>query len=261
MTDQTKLNNFEDEVEIDPRVKDAEERVARKLGWVPPEEWDRDLKDHVSASEFLERTPKELQKMREERKLLKKTTETMIEDVRRREREAAEREIREAMGRNDAEGVIQATRKAAQAGPDPMAVEWAQRNPWYFADEDAQAYANMVGARESQSGRSPAEQLERIEAAVRKRFPEHFSYDEIPETTRANPVRQQASAPVVQSGNRVSTPPVRQVTQDWKGIPRVNREALEGFVSILMEQSKLDEKSARERIAKRYWSQKDGEDQ
>ena len=258
MLDDEELNTNED---VDPRIKDAEERIAKKLGWKPLEEWDRDPKDHESASAFLERTPRELQKMREERKRLARTTETMIEEVRLREREIAEREIREAMARNDTEGVISATRKAAQGGPDPLAVEWAKRNSWYYADEEAQAYANIVAAREARKGVSGKEQLERVEDAVRKRFPEHFDYsDNDYDEVEEKPRRETSRAPVVQSGNRISTPPVKSQDEDWRSLPRASKEALEGFVEILMHQSSISEKEARERIAKRHYSlQKSGD--
>ena len=234
---------------------DLARSVARRLGWVPVEEWTRDPTKWVEADQFLERTPNEINSLKDRLKRTGQAADAAIEDARRRAREEAEYELRQATLAGDADRAVQIAHKVAQtAGPDQRTVAWISRNPWFNEDASARTLAATICDQEARAGASHEDQLERAENEVRKRFPEYFG-----ETMKREPTEKKLSEvrnpPAVQPGTRGGQSTRSRKENGWEDIPSGDRQQLAKFVKK-MSTHNVDEKTAQSRLAASYWTNK-----
>lgn len=166
------------------------EQLAVEQGWKPkdqysgPEEKWKPARDWLAAEHDISRS------LRREVRGLKDTVERMASaSTRQTERalkeQAKEIEARfqEAVANKDTAGATAAVnelrkleREATTVDPAANAeADFAARNPWYGKDEDATAFAVSICQREAAKNKSIPDQLEAVDAAVRKRFPELFN--------------------------------------------------------------------------------------
>jgi len=101
--------------------------------------------------------------------------------------------------------------------PDDMALEWASKNDWFEKDPEMTGYAYGLHERLVRNGIDPRskEYYNQIDAAVRRRFPEHFDDGK----TEDAPLRQAGNvvAPAMRSGK---TPRKVQLTSTQVSLAR-----------------------------------------
>lgn len=182
----------------------AEER-ARRMGWVPQEDFRGDPEKWVDAEQFVERAHTELPIMREnlkrmERKLAQQ--EKVLADFREFASKSEERafqraleqiktEQRQAVEDGDvarfdaAQKRFEALSKeipAAPAAPIDSAVqaefaEWHSKNEWYTRDPEMTVFADAAGdylAKIKPHLKGTPKFLEEVEKRVRREFPDRF---------------------------------------------------------------------------------------
>ena len=161
--------------------------LAKELGWRSPDEYQGN-EPFRSAEEYIKTAVKGTRSVRKDLKDMKQTLERVVktsaiatEKAVKAERERLEAEYEARVEAGDAKGARQIDREISKldreaANPVNYEQDFASRNPWYGKDDEATAYAVSVSQRAAASGKTPEEQLEAAEAAVRKRFPE--LYDE-----------------------------------------------------------------------------------
>lgn len=213
--------------------------VAKRMGWATKEEWierKRDPAKWRDGPDFLENTPKVIDRLQETADRSAKAAAAVLEDERRRLSENAERRVREA---EDPEERVKAARDLATHSGEPAeTVAWKARNAWFGTDPLARSLAESAAAQAAASRATIPEQLAEAEAAVRKRFPEYFTTGT---EARLSDVRR--APPAVQSGTRAASSAPRE--KGFADLPRAAREAFDKNFRKL----KLDP----ERYAKSYW--------
>lgn len=189
-----------------------EEAKARRMGWVPREEYRGDQKRWVTAEEFIRRGENELPILRER---LRKQDETIAEmqamfkefksyhektaqrayekaarDLASREREAVEsadvdafdaiqkekQELQEEF-RRPSEEARQAPVERPEQPEHPYYKEWLRKNEWYGKDQEAHEYANHVAtflAKTRPDLVGKADFMEAVTKEVKVRFPKKF---------------------------------------------------------------------------------------
>lgn len=238
-------------------VEDAElelsRKVAKRLGWKSPEDWDRLPENFVDAPEYLENTPREIETLKERLKRTGQAAADALEEERRRARIAAQAEIRQAAKDGDEEAAARAAEKLERsAGPPAETVAWINRNGWFNEDPDAQVLAVAEINRMAAQGASIPDQLQAAEAKVKKRFPEHFeTLQERPSETKLSETRRPVP-PAVAAGSRggVSQPKVK----GYNDIPAQDRRQFETKLSRRFQSNfKMTEEAAQTMYAKSYW--------
>lgn len=231
---------------------DLSRQVARRLGWVPENEWKRDPTKWTDAPEFLDRTPAIVESLQERIRRSGQVAEDLAEAARREARVQAERELREAARDGDEERTVAAANKMAGAsGPPPQTTAWMARNPWFNEDPEAQAVAVAAITRATKAGETIEAQLQAGEAAVKRRFPEHFG---APERTEAR-LSEVRTAPAVTGGSRGTG--VRSATREkgWMDIPSSERNQMQRFVTSAMRKGQT-EAQATGFLSTAYWREK-----
>lgn len=243
-----------------PVVEDSEpatQRIAKRLGWKPKEEWDRDPESWVDDVHFLENTADQVQDLRARNQELRERSERSaraaaeaIEQDRQRVREESQRTIRESD--NPEERSKAAARLAESAGPPPQTTAWLAKNPWFDDDPLAATLARTICAELGSKGVSFNDQLAEAEKEVRKRFPEHFERVESRPTGEEVPLSR-VRAPAVQPGTRAA--PSQTKEKGFADIPSADRQAfrtnlLKHFMSHGQTQAQ-----AETRYARSYWGE------
>lgn len=201
------------------------EQEALAQGWVPKEQFNGEEHKWVDASEFLRRGElfKKIELQNRELKDVKKALIEMKKlhaDVReveyKRALETLRAEKKQALEEGDAEGVISADERinlvreqqrqlaqepvevVEQSGSEhPEFVNWVNKNQWYTSSTPMKAFADALGRELAQQGLAPTEVLKRVEAEVKKEFPQRFKN---PNQSRASGVE----APTGRSGGNGS---------------------------------------------------------
>lgn len=234
--------------------------VARRMGWTPQEEWKRDPARWVDAPEFLEKTPTELDTLKERLRRNSQAAADALEDERRKARIDAQNEIRAAAEAGDADRAARAAQQLEKAsGPPPQTVAWIGRNAWFNEDEDARLMATTEVNRLAAQGASIEDQLAAAEAKVKKRFPEHFGQAETrrePEEVRTPDVRREAPiAPKVQGGTRSTDSRPRART--FADIPPGDRALFDKHFRRRFEGQLGSKDAAETKYAASYWREKE----
>lgn len=186
--------------EIRPQTSPEIEGLARELGWVPETDWRGDKSRWAPPEDFIrgkaakgDRVLDELREVKDQTsRILKANAKAAAEAIAKAKAEAQE-QFHRAVEAGDVQAAEQARRdlaavetEAPAANQDPAVADFAARNPWFNADEEATTYAISVAEREARKGSSPAQQTKAAEEAVKKRFPELFEA-EAPRERGKNP--------------------------------------------------------------------------
>lgn len=237
--------------------------VAKRLGWTPKEQWTRDPDRWRDAPEFLEQTASQVEALKERAKALdervKRTAQAAaeaIEETRRQERQKAQAELRAAAEAQDPEAATLAAEKLARvSGPPAETIAWLGRNPWFESDPEAQALAKGVVDRAARAGATISEQLEAGEAAVRKRFPEHFPKETKTEKPKEEVRLSQSNItpPAVATGSRGGSGQPKE--KSFSDIPAADQGLYARHFAKKYE-SYMKPEEAKEKYAKAYWMNK-----
>lgn len=263
---------------------DVEAR-ARKQGWRPREEFRGPEGAWRSAEEFLARAEEEMPILRQQyRKLeqqngaleakvseaaatvaeLTKMFRSAEERAYRKARAEIEQERRQAVQVGDEEAFAAAEQRladldkeapvkaapppAAPAGqqPDPVAVAWANRNPWFNSDPALRSAAEgiHVALRQTDPHLSLAENLDRVTETVRRIFPAKFGLDD-------NPRR---SEPGAVSGAAPAAGATRVKPRSFDAMPAEAKAAFARYAKMLEGKGKP---LTKEEYATEYWGKED----
>lgn len=199
--------------------KDSEEavKVASLMGWKPEAEWKGDKSNWRSATDFLKQTPEMMRATRQKAdrlegtvaritaqvaKLDSRTTAQADADVR-----AQARELMEAGKFDEAEKLLTEGRpKSTVADPDehPALTAFKSRNDWYGVDDEATAYTAALDTQYAKAAggvQDPEAHMRKVEAGVKKRFPELFG-EKKPKDDDDDPPpgERRRGAPIIQRG-------------------------------------------------------------
>lgn len=203
MTEETTTETKPEGEETKPSQADQEAR-ARRMGWIPKDEYGGDPSRWVTAEEFIrkgeeempilrERLRKQDQSMAEMHKLLEDVVSHQKEQTKRAVDEAiskARAERREAVRDGDVEKVdkldeqidelkeqkAEASQKTTKADVPQEFVEWAQRESWFAKDKALNKFAIAhYDLLLENPGLTDAERLRMVSKEVRKRYPEKFT--------------------------------------------------------------------------------------
>lgn len=249
------------ETVAEPQVNEVEDK-ARRMGWVPKDDFKGDPDRWRPADEFVRRGENELPIMRErlrhqDKQLLdlKKTIKDFAEYHSKVEQKAYERaytELKqrqvEAVSAGDAQAFvkidkeIEELRAEASQGPkvqlpeetaeeNPVYKEWHSRNKWFQQDPDLTAYANSMALYFQKKDLPYEEFLEAVEKKVKAEFPAKFE----------NPRRN--SAPSVEA----ATAAPKKGGKSYADLPADAKKACDDFVK--------EKLTTRDAYVKRYFEE------
>jgi hypothetical protein len=224
-----------------PQYTPMEER-ALEMGWRPKEEFEGDEVDFIDAAEFVRRGPlfEKIETQNREIKAVKKALESFKEHYTKVQETEFNRALaqlkvsqKQALVDGDTdlfyelnEEIDSAKEKVAELKADqgkpiaeepplnPQFVAWKNRNPWYDAQSYMRVFADDLGTELAAKGETPDVILKKVEAAVRKEFPNKFR----------NPNRDTA-----QSVEGSSTRSTRTSNEDFE-LTEIERKIMNGFV-------------------------------
>jgi len=223
---ETEVENVEVEAASEPSEIDA---LATELGWRPKAEWQGDESQWVDSKAFLRKsreigksTAKELKDLRKQMEGIGKATATMTQRAVEAERARWQQQLDEAWDAGDRQAATIAE-KALKQLDKPVDVpnetqDFMQRNSaWFQKDTEATDYAMVRAQHYADRGIvDPGEQLAKVEADVKRRFPEHF--EEAPQKkappSLATPQRQVAHQPK-EKGYATLPPQARKAVDEW----------------------------------------------
>lgn len=234
--------------------------VAKRMGWAPKEEWTRDPAKWVDAPEFLESTPRALKEAQERARRASQAAEAVIEAERAKARETAEAQVRTAATAQDPDAAAEAAKRlAANSGPSPRAQAWMAERPFLREDPDALQMAVSIANRGAVAGLSEEEQLEAADMALRKRFPEHFMFEERkapeppPKPNGEARLSDLPKPPVVQPGTRTGPTTPSNGEKGFKDLPASVRADYERHFAKRFANLGLKPEEAQKRYATSYW--------
>lgn len=188
--------------EVVEQKQDPIELKALEMGWRPKDEFHGDDEEFIDAKEFVRRKPlfDRIEYQSKELKNVKKALEEFKEHyskVRETEYQRALDQLKaarkEALTSGDgdrfeaiddqikhveeaaAEVKAVANAQPASAGDPPEFAAWKSQNRWYQKDADMTEFADSLGTGLARKGLPPEEVLRKVEASVRKQFPEKFT--------------------------------------------------------------------------------------
>lgn len=165
---------------------DVVRQLAEKAGWKPKEQWKGE--GWTDASEFLAH---QLEKGERSSKRLAQVASQLrqAESQTKAQRKAAlDAELDAAVEAGDIEAARRISNEKAVVDEPPAVADFRARNDWFGVDAEATAYVESLDRRyatEAGGIKDAKAHMERIEAAVLKRFPEYA-----PEPTPAAQRRQ-----------------------------------------------------------------------
>lgn len=210
------------EQEAKPVELSPVEQEAMAAGWVPKEQYSGEEHKWVDAGEFLRRGElfrkienqnRELKDVKRALVEMKKLHASVQEIEYKRALETLKAQKKEALENGDADAVIAADERidlvkeqqrnlqtdsveVERSGEEhPEFVEWKNKNTWYVNSTPMKAFADALGIELRNQGFSPSEVLKKVEAEVRKEFPQKFQ----------NPKQAKAAAVESPSGRSGST--------------------------------------------------------
>lgn len=127
---------------------------------------------------------------------------------------------------------VQQPQRQVQQAPepqDPKAVDWAKRNAWFGDNEEMTGAAYGVHERLMKEGIDPRsdDYYQRLDAVMRRRFPESFDEEEVATPRRASPV-------VASATRSVKTPRKVQLTATQVALARKLGLTTEQYASELL---------------------------
>lgn len=189
-----KAEQPQDRPDDSPQTPSDVEELAREMGWRPKEEWKGDDTAWKDAKAFVKHTvdvnrtlSKDVKGLKDQVSRMARTSGKMLEKALSEQKAEIEARFEDAVAAGDVRGAKKARadlQKLEESdAPDDAISDFKDRNPWFDTDPDAAAYAYAVCERHKTL--PPAQQLQKAEEAVRKRFPEHFG--EEPKKERRQP--------------------------------------------------------------------------
>lgn len=193
--------NLPQEGEQAPKELSPVEQEALEQGWVPKEEFTGDEHKWVDAAEFLRRgelfrkielQSRELKDVRKALNEMKKLHADVREVEYKRALDTLRKEKKQALEDGDADAVISADEQMAlirehqralatevaveepSGAQHPEFVAWTNKNQWYIDNAPMRAFADTFGQSLARQGVPPSEVLRRVEAEVKKEFPNKF---------------------------------------------------------------------------------------
>lgn len=179
------LDGAEVNAVIDQITDSAEiEALASEVGWKPATDWKGE--GHMPASVYLknkaaraDEKSAELKSVNKRLDKLSRTSGAILERALKEQRDELEGRYADAVAANkpgEARKISQQIDALDQPEDDASVVsDFKSRNAsWYGKDEDATAFADSVSIREAAKGKSFEDQLEAVDAAVKRKFPELF---------------------------------------------------------------------------------------
>jgi len=235
------------------------EKVAKRLGWVPLDEWKRDPAKHRSAEQFLEDTPKQLEAHKEQARRAAQAAEAAFEEERRQLLTTAEAKARAAVEAKDPDAAAAAVKEAA--GDSPRVTAWIAAHPWFTQDPAARIVAAKATGVAHAAGLTEQEQLEAAELAVKKRFPEYFEREETSvalvreapkEEVRLSEIKR---APAVNAPSRTTPSEKPNKEKGYGDIPQAMRQDFERHQLRKFTGRGLTTEQAQTRYAQAYWKE------
>lgn len=153
---------------------DVVRQLAEKAGWKPKEQWKGE--GWTDASEFLAH---QLEKGERSSKRLAQVASQLrqVESQTKAQRKAAlDAELDAAVEAGDIEAARRISNEKAVVDEPPAVADFRARNEWFGVDPEATAYVESLDRRyaaEAGGIKDAKAHMERIEAAVLKRFPEY----------------------------------------------------------------------------------------
>lgn len=193
-------------------------RIASLMGWKDPSKWQGEpppggLK---SAEDFIAEIPDVLRNTRKKADKLEGQFARVVAQVskldrvegRRRDadQEAALEAAMEAGDLEGAKNILKAAKEAAAPpGEAPAFTSFKDRNEWYGVESEATEYVAFLDQKYATEAGGPANvdpetHFRKIDAAVKKRFPELFG--EAKEPKEGEETGERRRAPLVNRGNR-----------------------------------------------------------
>lgn len=248
--------------EVTPPPQENEtETKARRLGWVPLEEFKGDPDKHRSAEEFLERgfnmlpllqrdndrlhrgmsrLEKRLEDQSRTFEEFQKFSEKAEERAYKRAKSELEAKRDSAIQNADTASAQQAIRelnalesdrpapktepsKDNKPAPDPVFQDWMAENAWFTADPALQGYATKIFGQleKTQPGVPPAQLLAETKKRVMDKFPEEFGI---------NPRREAAAAVSTPSGGAAVS---KKKGKTYEDLPAEAKRACDKFVKTI----------------------------
>lgn len=206
--------------------------LARDLGWKPEEEWKGSKDNWTPAADFLrgkvtksERLSSEIRDVRDTVNRISRTTAAITDRAVAEERERLAQRFSEATEAGDTQAAWKAAQDLQRTEPARQGADefdaWRAKNTWYDADPEARAYA--IGLGEVHKGKPFEEAAKAVDAAMRKRFPEHFEEDQPPAE------RERQRTPLVSGPTTRSARPMPRQKSE-ADLPPEARRAAEDFV-------------------------------
>jgi len=171
-----------DDNQSEPQALPTIEEIALSAGWKPEDQWKGDKTKWTPAHEFLahkvavgEEHRQTTMKLNKQVERMSRASEKMLEKALEDQRRELEADLADAVAANKPGEAAKIVRKIDGLKPvdDDPAAEFKERNAaWYGVDEDATAYA--YGIAEQKKHLPPQDQLDAVEAAVKRKFPELF---------------------------------------------------------------------------------------
>lgn len=200
----------------EPTAEEVLNAVASDLGWSPKDQWRGAPEDWRPATEFLKQTPsilraakKTAERLQGQQNRIVAEMAKMTQEQRERMDAASERALEEAIETGDtakAKEIMDGVKASRAPAKEPALVEFEARNAdWLYVDPEATDFAAALSARLQAQGVTGVAQLTQVEAAVKKRFPEHFEEADEPEPKGKEP-KPTVRAPLVARTARTDTP-------------------------------------------------------
>lgn len=232
--------------------------LAKQIGWVPEEEWDRST-PHQGPVEYLRGTVEDNKKLRTRVKEVTRGLDVAMEHARKIALADAEIRVRQAAQANDGEAAVRAAQEMARQADMPLIQAWVERNQWFNSDPHAAKLA--VDITNQLEGHPVAYQLEQAEAVIRKRFPEYFPDLAEAKTPKAEPqeVEVERARPQVQPGTRQNTYTSQRKERGWAEMPKDVRGAMNDSIDSMKVTfgNRVDVEKQRAEMAKDYWKLQD----
>lgn len=244
-----------DEGADEPVALTEVETLASEMGWRPEKDYEgpegkwKDASSWLKAERTINRGLKETVKgLKDTVDRLGKTATKQTERLLKEQAEEIEARFATAVENKDVKGAAKAAKDmdelrieaAPTVTPKDTEDQFARDNPWYGVDRKATAFAIMV-ANELGAKKVPLqEQLEQIQAEVKKEFPDLFSGE----------ANGRKAPPLVAAPSR-SAPVSR--AKGVADLPPAAKAAMEDFVKLAVTKHKKDPEAIRKAYASDYW--------
>jgi hypothetical protein len=204
--DQTETEETTEAVNDEPEWTPEIEEIALSFGWKPREQFDPAKGEWKDPKTFIANTRKVVFDSRDKIRNYEGKLNRIVAQVAKlqgNQRSQADADAQAALAAaveaGDVEGaqnVLKQVRASQAPDENPALTAFKERNEWFGTDDEATAYAAALDRQYAKDGiADPDAHMRKVEAGVKKRFPELFGGDT---KTAADPKAR--SAPLVARG-------------------------------------------------------------